>query len=75
MLPIIQHIKCAGRDLESLETVEKLKEHLGNDMVEASIDGVLPMLSVHSVISPCYYFYAMSLFHFFSFALFENLSL
>ncbi|KAF7840080.1 Protein TONSOKU [Senna tora] len=39
LLPIIQHIKCAGRDLESLETVENLKEHLGNDMTEVSIEG------------------------------------
>ncbi|XP_025985410.1 protein TONSOKU-like isoform X3 [Glycine soja] len=39
LLPIIEHIKCAGRDLESLETVEHLKEVLGNDMVEASVDG------------------------------------
>lgn len=40
LLPIIEHIKCAGRDLESLETVEHLKEVLGNDMVEASVDGM-----------------------------------
>ncbi|KAL9329739.1 hypothetical protein ACSQ67_004742 [Phaseolus vulgaris] len=39
LLPIIEHIKCAGRDMESLETVEHLKEVLGNDMVEASVDG------------------------------------
>ncbi|TKY60409.1 TONSOKU protein [Spatholobus suberectus] len=39
LLPIIEHIKCAGRDVESLETVEHLKEVLGNDMVEASVDG------------------------------------
>ncbi|KAF1867268.1 hypothetical protein Lal_00049697 [Lupinus albus] len=39
LLPIIQHIKCAGRDLESMETVGNIKEHLGNDTVEASIDG------------------------------------
>lgn len=40
LLPIFQRIKCAGRDLESLENVENFKEHLGNDMVEASIDGM-----------------------------------
>ncbi|CAJ1937877.1 unnamed protein product [Sphenostylis stenocarpa] len=39
LLPIIERIKCAGRDIESLETVEQLKEVLGNDMVEASVDG------------------------------------
>ncbi|XP_054804737.1 protein TONSOKU [Prosopis cineraria] len=39
LLPIIQHIKCAGRDLESLEAVENLKEYLGDDMVEISVDG------------------------------------
>lgn len=40
LLPIIEHIKCAGRDLKSLETVEHLKEVLGNSMVEASVDGM-----------------------------------
>ncbi|KAK4264787.1 hypothetical protein QN277_025917 [Acacia crassicarpa] len=39
LLPIIQHIKCAGRDLESLETVENLLQYLGDDMVEVSVDG------------------------------------
>ncbi|XP_047163829.1 protein TONSOKU [Vigna umbellata] len=39
LLPIIEHMKCAGRNMESLETVEHLKEVMGNDMVEASVDG------------------------------------
>ncbi|XP_028797698.1 LOW QUALITY PROTEIN: protein TONSOKU-like [Neltuma alba] len=39
LLPIIQHIRCAGRDLESLETVENLKECVGDDIVEVSVDG------------------------------------
>ncbi|CAL0330027.1 unnamed protein product [Lupinus luteus] len=39
LLPIVQYIKCAGRDLESMETVESVKEHLRNDTIEASIDG------------------------------------
>ncbi|XP_015955901.1 protein TONSOKU isoform X1 [Arachis duranensis] len=39
LLPVVQHILCAGRDLESLETVENLQICLGNVTVEASIDG------------------------------------
>ncbi|XP_020974960.1 protein TONSOKU isoform X2 [Arachis ipaensis] len=37
LLPVVQHILCAGRDLESLETVENLQ--ICNVTIEASIDG------------------------------------
>ncbi|KAF7834177.1 protein TONSOKU [Senna tora] len=39
LLPIIQHLKCAGRRIESPDTIKSFREHLGNDVVEASIDG------------------------------------
>ncbi|XP_061345353.1 protein TONSOKU [Gastrolobium bilobum] len=53
LLPIIQHIKCAGRDLESLETVENLKEYLQNDAVEASIDGWIHKRLIKMYIDCC----------------------
>ncbi|KAK1587587.1 hypothetical protein Q3G72_014471 [Acer saccharum] len=39
LLPIIQHMKCGGRALESLETFETLKDQLENGLVEVLIDG------------------------------------
>ncbi|KAJ0098287.1 hypothetical protein Patl1_27847 [Pistacia atlantica] len=39
LLPIIQHIKCDGKALESLEAFETLKDHLGKHLVEVLIDG------------------------------------
>ncbi|KAK4840892.1 hypothetical protein QYF36_020698 [Acer negundo] len=39
LLPIIQHMKCGGRALESLETFETLKDQLENGSVEVLIDG------------------------------------
>lgn len=46
-------MKCAGRNMESLETVEHLKEVMGNDMVEASVDGMsILAFFVYSVLSP-----------------------
>ncbi|KAL5752076.1 hypothetical protein ACOSQ2_022583 [Xanthoceras sorbifolium] len=39
LLPIIQHMKCGGRALESLETFETLKAQLENNLVEVFIDG------------------------------------
>ncbi|MED6158767.1 hypothetical protein PIB30_035878 [Stylosanthes scabra] len=39
LLPVVQHILCAGRDLGSVGTVEILQECLGNGTIEASIDG------------------------------------
>ncbi|KAM7257408.1 hypothetical protein ACFE04_013149 [Oxalis oulophora] len=39
LLPIIKHMKCGGRDLESLEDFETLKEHSGKILVEVSVDG------------------------------------
>ncbi|XP_012572250.2 protein TONSOKU [Cicer arietinum] len=53
LLPIIQHLKCAGRDLESLDTVEKLKEHLQNNMVEASIDGWIQKRLIKMYVDCC----------------------
>ncbi|KAL2342941.1 hypothetical protein Fmac_004226 [Flemingia macrophylla] len=53
LLPIIEHIKCAGRNLESLETVEHLKEVLGNDIVEASIDGWIHKRLIKSYVDCC----------------------
>lgn len=40
LLPIIQRIECSGRVLESLETIETLKDHLGKVLLEAFIDGM-----------------------------------
>nr|KYP67832.1 Protein BRUSHY 1 [Cajanus cajan] len=53
LLPIIEHVKCAGRDLESLETVEHLKEVLGDDMVEASVDGWIHKRLIKSYVDCC----------------------
>ncbi|GAV62553.1 TPR_8 domain-containing protein/TPR_12 domain-containing protein [Cephalotus follicularis] len=39
LLPIIQHMKCDGRALESLETLESLKNHSGKVLIEVFIDG------------------------------------
>ncbi|XP_071722199.1 LOW QUALITY PROTEIN: protein TONSOKU [Rutidosis leptorrhynchoides] len=39
LLPIIQHMKCGGRDLESFEEFDTLKEHPGEVLVEVSVDG------------------------------------
>ncbi|KAJ7945273.1 Protein TONSOKU like [Quillaja saponaria] len=39
LLPIIRHLKCAGSVLESLDTVENLKDHSGKFFVEVCIDG------------------------------------
>ncbi|KAK3211640.1 hypothetical protein Dsin_016346 [Dipteronia sinensis] len=39
LLPIIQHMKCGGRALESLETFETLKDQLENGSVEVLIGG------------------------------------
>jgi hypothetical protein len=40
LLPIIQQIKCSGRVVESFETIETLKDHLGKVLLEAFIDGM-----------------------------------
>lgn len=40
LLPIIRQIKCNGRVLEFLETIETLKDCLGKVSLEASIDGM-----------------------------------
>lgn len=40
LLPIIQQIKCGGRVVESFETIETLKDHLGKVLLEAFIDGM-----------------------------------
>ncbi|KAK7358853.1 hypothetical protein VNO77_00793 [Canavalia gladiata] len=53
LLPIIEHVKCAGRDLESLETAENLKELLGNNMVEASVDGWIHKRLIKMYIDCC----------------------
>ncbi|KAL5188547.1 Protein TONSOKU [Glycine soja] len=53
LLPIIEHIKCAGRDLKSLETVEHLKEVLGNSMVEASVDGWIHKCLIKMYVDGC----------------------
>ncbi|KAI4317132.1 hypothetical protein L6164_025031 [Bauhinia variegata] len=53
LFPIIQHIKYAGRDLESLETSEDLKENLRNSMVEASIDGWVQKRLIKMYIDCC----------------------
>ncbi|KAK7399404.1 hypothetical protein VNO78_10586 [Psophocarpus tetragonolobus] len=53
LLPIIEHIKCAGRDLESLETAEHLMEVLGNDMVEASVDGWIHKRLIKMYVNCC----------------------
>ncbi|MED6180732.1 hypothetical protein PIB30_012881 [Stylosanthes scabra] len=45
LLPVVQHILCAGRDLGSVETVENLQECLGNGTIEASIDDFCKQLS------------------------------
>jgi hypothetical protein len=39
LLPIIQQMKCGERVLESLETIETLRDHLGKVLLEAFIDG------------------------------------
>ncbi|KAK7247552.1 hypothetical protein RIF29_42437 [Crotalaria pallida] len=53
LLPIVQHIKRAGRDIESMESVENIKEHLGNDTVEASIDGWIHKRLIKMYIDCC----------------------
>lgn len=40
LLPIIQQIQCGGRVVESFETIETLKDHVGKVLLEASIDGM-----------------------------------
>ncbi|KAF8411665.1 hypothetical protein HHK36_004223 [Tetracentron sinense] len=40
LLPIIQHMKCGGKALESLESVETFKDHVwGKGWIEVTIDG------------------------------------
>ncbi|XP_048233146.1 protein TONSOKU isoform X2 [Ricinus communis] len=39
LLPIIQHMKCAGKVLESLEAFETLEDHLGSVLIDVSING------------------------------------
>ncbi|KAL5053290.1 hypothetical protein RYX36_033972 [Vicia faba] len=53
LLPIIQHVKCGGRDIELLESVEKLKEHLQNNMVEAFIDGWIQKCLIRMYVDRC----------------------
>ncbi|KAK9272896.1 hypothetical protein L1049_003275 [Liquidambar formosana] len=39
LLPIIQHMKCGERHLESLEAIETFNKHVGESCVEVYIDG------------------------------------
>ncbi|XP_012086071.1 protein TONSOKU isoform X1 [Jatropha curcas] len=39
LLPIIHHMKCAGKVLESLEAIRTLKEDLRNLLIEVSVNG------------------------------------
>jgi len=40
LLPIIQHMKCHGRVLDSIEAFETLKGDQGNILIEVSINGM-----------------------------------
>lgn len=53
--------------MESLETVEHLKEVMGNDMVEASVDGMsILAFFVYSVLSPSNFLCCVLEYFFFS---------
>ncbi|KAM7523540.1 hypothetical protein LguiA_013442 [Lonicera macranthoides] len=54
LLPIIQHIKCGGRVLESLEAVDILKDYLlGKGWIEVSIDVWVPKRLMKLYIDCC----------------------
>lgn len=39
LLPIIQHMKCDGREQENFEIFEGRKDHLEKTVIEVSING------------------------------------
>ncbi|XP_062147613.1 protein TONSOKU [Alnus glutinosa] len=53
LLPIIQQIKCSGRVVESFETIETLKDHLGKVLLEAFIDGWVQKPLIKLYIDSC----------------------
>ncbi|GMY12399.1 protein TONSOKU isoform X1 [Fagus crenata] len=52
LLPIIQQMKCGERVLESLETIEILRDHLGKVLLEAFIDGEPKTQQLHFYCGP-----------------------
>ncbi|PON82233.1 N-terminal acetyltransferase A, auxiliary subunit [Trema orientale] len=53
LFPIIQHIRCGDRVIESLETIETLKDQMGKVLVEAFIDGWVQKRLIKLYIDSC----------------------
>lgn len=54
LLPIIQHMKCGGRALDTLEEINTVKDFLkGKGWIEVSVDGMCPSycFCLHAVLS------------------------
>ncbi|XP_062096975.1 protein TONSOKU [Humulus lupulus] len=53
LLPIIQHIRWGDRVLESLETIETIKDQMGKVLVEAFLDGWVQKRLIKQYIDGC----------------------
>ncbi|XP_050382074.1 protein TONSOKU [Argentina anserina] len=54
LLPIIQNVKCGGKVISSLETVESFQGHMGKVVVEAVIDGWVQKRLIKLYTEHCY---------------------